>query len=82
MLNNYSLTLGATLIGNTICNIISSSLVTLLVELNYGNSFVAAATGILTFVVLIFGEYLPKSIARMNPVKFLSIFGIVLILFY
>lgn len=82
MLNNYSLTLGATLIGNTICNIISSSLVTLLVELNYGNSFVAAATGILTFIVLIFGEYLPKSIARMNPVKFLSIFGIVLILFY
>ncbi len=64
MLNNYSLTLGAILVGNTICNIVVSSLVTYAVEANGQAIYVALATGILAFIVLIFCEYLPKSIAR------------------
>ncbi|MDE6476717.1 MAG: CNNM domain-containing protein [Mycoplasmoidaceae bacterium] len=57
MLNNYSIALGSILIGNTISNIVCSSLVTLLVEKYYGNAYVALATGILTLFVLIFCEY-------------------------
>lgn len=35
----------------------------------YGNAGVAIATGILTFVVLVFAEVLPKTIAALYPEK-------------
>lgn len=57
------------LIGNNLVNILASSLATIVGMRLYGNTGVAIATGILTFVVLIFAEVLPKTIAALYPEK-------------
>jgi CBS domain containing-hemolysin-like protein len=57
------------LIGNNIVNISVSSLVTTFCIKFYGQSMVAYATGILTLVILIFGEVTPKQIAINNSKK-------------
>ncbi|EKT59430.1 hypothetical protein OO7_05594 [Providencia sneebia DSM 19967] len=57
------------LIGNNLINIIASSLATILGMRLYGNAGVAIATGILTFVILVFAEVLPKTIAALYPEK-------------
>ena len=51
------------LIGNNIVNISASALTTTLVYEVYGNEFVSLATGILTVLVLMFGEIMPKTLA-------------------
>ena len=51
------------LIGNNIVNISASSLTTSMVISAFGNQAVGIATGILTLVILIFGEITPKQIA-------------------
>ena len=51
------------LIGNDLVNISLSALVTKMTIERYGNAFVGAATGILTLVLLAFGEISPKQIA-------------------
>ncbi len=56
--------LGAILIGNNIVNIGASSLATVLATKIFGNSGVGIATGVMTILVLIFGEITPKSIAK------------------
>ncbi len=63
--------LSAVLIGNNIVNLSASSLNTTLAmnlakDMNFDNNsstFVGIATGILTFLILIFGEITPKTIA-------------------
>lgn len=57
------------LIGNNLVNILASSLATIVGIRLYGNAGVAIATGILTFVVLVFAEVLPKTIAALYPEK-------------
>lgn len=61
--------LSVVLIGNTIGNIVASTVATLLGQELYGSSGVAIATLILSFVVLIFAEMLPKTLAAMYPEK-------------
>ena len=56
--------LGAILIGNNIVNILASSLATTLFVSLVGPSGVGIATGVMTVLVLIFGEITPKSIAK------------------
>lgn len=56
--------LGAILIGNNIVNIGASSLATVLATNIFGSSGVGIATGIMTILILIFGEITPKSIAK------------------
>lgn len=56
--------LSTILIGNNIVNITASSLTTVLVSQLFGNRFIGYATGILTLIVLIFGEITPKSLAN------------------
>ncbi|MDO5517550.1 MAG: hemolysin family protein [Clostridium sp.] len=56
--------LGAILIGNNIVNIGASSLATILATNIFGSSGVGIATGVMTVLVLIFGEITPKSIAK------------------
>ena len=56
--------LGAILIGNNIVNILASSLATTLFVSSVGPSGVGIATGVMTVLVLIFGEITPKSIAK------------------
>ena len=55
--------LSAILIGNNIVNLSASALVTSVAINVWGNYAVGFATGILTFIVLIFAEILPKTIA-------------------
>ena len=61
--------LSAIHIGNNIVNIAASSLTTTLTIRVFGNPYVGAAAGILTLVVLIFGEITPKSIAQARSLK-------------
>lgn len=72
--------LSAILIGNNIVNIFASSLTTTLVYEVYGNEFVSIATGILTIVVLMFGEIMPKTIAGKYAEKIAMIYAPVLYL--
>jgi putative hemolysin len=54
------------LIGNNIVNIGASAIATSLAINLWGNSGVGIATGIMTFLVLVFGEVTPKSFAAQN----------------
>ena len=56
--------LGAILIGNKIVNILASSLATTLFVSLVGPSGVAISTGVMTVLVLIFGEITPKTVAK------------------
>ena len=56
--------LGAILIGNNIVNIGASSLATILATNLFGSGGVGIATGVMTILILIFGEITPKSIAK------------------
>ncbi len=56
--------LGAILIGNNIANIAASGLATVLATNIFGSGGVGIATGVMTILVLIFGEITPKSIAK------------------
>ncbi|WP_445374165.1 HlyC/CorC family transporter [Photorhabdus tasmaniensis] len=55
------------LIGNNLVNILASALATIIGIRLYGDAGVAIATGVLTFIVLIFSEVMPKTIAALYP---------------
>ncbi|PLV52437.1 DUF21 domain-containing protein [Erwinia sp. E602] len=57
------------LIGNNLVNILASAIGTIVGMRLYGDAGVAIATGILTFLVLVFAEVLPKTIAALYPEK-------------
>src|SRR5699024_2466597 len=59
----------AILIGNNLFNIAASSLMTSLAIDFFGNTGVGIATGIMTLLILIFGEITPKSLASQNAEK-------------
>ena len=59
--------IGALLLGNNIVNILSASLATALMTRLFGDSGVALATLVMTVLVLIFGEVLPKTLAITYP---------------
>ncbi|MGN0334540.1 MAG: HlyC/CorC family transporter [Lachnospiraceae bacterium] len=61
--------LSAILIGNNIVNISASALTTVFATDVFGNLAIGAATGILTLLVLIFGEVTPKTCATIYPEK-------------
>ncbi len=63
ILSNQPKMLSAILIGNNIVNISASSLMTVLVTDVLGNKYVGIGTGVLTLLVLIFGEITPKTSA-------------------
>ena len=58
--------LSAILIGNNIVNLSASSLATSLAIKVWGNMGAGIATGILTFLILIFGEISPKTLATIH----------------
>ncbi|MEM4756228.1 MAG: hemolysin family protein [Candidatus Woesearchaeota archaeon] len=59
-------TLIAILIGNNIVNIAASSLATVIAIGFFGNLGVGIATGIMTFLLLVFGEITPKAYCANN----------------
>lgn len=55
--------LSAILVGNNVVNLSASSLATSFVISHFGNTAVGIATGVLTLLILIFGEISPKTLA-------------------
>ena len=62
--------IGSLLLGNTFVNILASSLATTLLETNFGPRAVAIATVVMTIVILVFGEVLPKTLAIARTDRF------------
>ena len=59
--------IGSLLLGNNIVNILSASLATALLTRAFGDGGVALATFVMTALVLVFGEVLPKTVAITYP---------------
>ena len=67
------------LIGNNLVNILAASIATMLAIDVFGSAGVGVATGIMTFLILVFGEIVPKSLAvRHAKYVSLKVAGIVL----
>ncbi|MEL6570994.1 MAG: HlyC/CorC family transporter [Pseudomonadota bacterium] len=64
--------IGSVLLGNNVVNILATSLATAVLTKVFGQNGVAAATLIMTLLVLIFAEVLPKTYAITNPEKVAS----------
>ncbi len=62
----YDRAISAILIGNNVVNIGSSSLATIVCIAFFGSAGSVVSTIVMTVIVLIFGEVLPKSIAKNN----------------
>ena len=62
--DHYDKALCAVLIGNNLVNIASSSVATVIAMALVGDAGVAIATGVMTVLLLIFGEILPKQLAK------------------
>ncbi|WP_083100200.1 HlyC/CorC family transporter [Pseudophaeobacter leonis] len=61
--------IGSVLLGNNLVNILATSLATALLTRTFGESGVAYATLVMTLLVLIFAEVLPKTYAISNAEK-------------
>lgn len=59
--------IGLILLGNNFVNILASATATLLGLKLYGEAGIAIATGALTFLILIFAEVAPKTVAALHP---------------
>ncbi len=70
LLDNKPKMLSAILIGNNIVNILATSLSTSIAIKLFGSTGVGIATGIITVIILVFGEITPKNLASANPEKF------------
>jgi len=63
LVGNRERLIGALLLGNTFVNILVSSLATSVLEDRFGHNAVVIVTALMTAVVLIFAEVLPKTLA-------------------
>ncbi|MCW9046844.1 MAG: HlyC/CorC family transporter [Gammaproteobacteria bacterium] len=59
--------LGLILLGNNFVNILASAIATILALRYFGEAGIAIATGLLTFIILIFAEVAPKTLAALHP---------------
>ena len=75
ILDHYPKMLSTVLIGNNIVNIGASAIATLWATDVFGNWAVGVMTGILTFVVLIFGEIVPKTTVSCNADKYAKLYA-------
>ena len=76
--------LSAILIGNNIVNLSASALSTTLTLKVFGSSLVGVATGVLTFLILVFGEITPKNVASKNAeniaLKYIGIISVLVVI--
>lgn len=73
--------LSAILIGNNIVNLSAASLTTTIALDIWGNAAIAIASGVLTVLILIFGEITPKTLATIHSEKLsLTYAGVILFL--
>ncbi|MCM1507484.1 MAG: hemolysin family protein [Ruminococcus flavefaciens] len=73
--NKFDEVLTAVLIGNNIVNIATSSVSTLLFVSIFGKSGAGISTAVITVLVLVFCEVLPKSYAKRNAEKLALLFA-------
>lgn len=73
IIDDFDKALTTILVLNNVVNIASSSLATVLFTEKFGSGSVGVATLVMTVLVLIFGEIMPKSLAKENSENF-SIF--------
>lgn len=66
VIDDQSKMLSAILIGNNIVNLSASSLTTTLALRLWDNKMVGVATGVLTLLILVFGEITPKTLATLS----------------
>ena len=66
VISNKGKMLSAILIGNNVVNLSASSLITTLAIKKFGNAYVGFATGVITLLILIFGEISPKTMATLK----------------
>ncbi|MCG8315856.1 MAG: CNNM domain-containing protein, partial [Pseudomonadales bacterium] len=59
--------IGVILIGNNFVNILASSIATIIAIRLWGDAGIAYATGLLTFIILVFAEVTPKTLAAIRP---------------
>lgn len=67
ILSRPDLLLSVVLIGNTLANIVASTIATLIGQRLYGDVGVAIATALLTLIILVFSEMIPKTFAAIYP---------------
>ncbi len=67
--------LSTILIGNNVVNLTAAALVSIVALRFFGSEGVAAATGILTMVVLLFGEIIPKTLCARHAAAAVRIFA-------
>lgn len=64
VMSKYDRMITTILVGNNIVNLSASALATVVTIKLFGNIYISVATGILTLLILIFGEIIPKTLAR------------------
>ena len=78
--------IGAVLLGNNLVNIVAASLATTLFTKLYGDSGVAVAIMVMTAVVVIFAEVMPKTYAIARPesasIRVAPAIGLIVTLFF
>ncbi len=74
--NNYESALATILIGNNLVNIASESVATVIVISLLGSSYAWVATVVMTVIVLLCGEIVPKVVVKTMPETFATIFAI------
>ncbi len=79
LIESYDRSLIALLVGNNIVNTLTASLTTVIFTDLFGMSGVGIATLVVTCVVIVFGEVMPKSFANESPETLLKIASPVLI---
>ncbi|MCI9067089.1 MAG: HlyC/CorC family transporter [Lachnospiraceae bacterium] len=81
VISNKGKMLSAILIGNNVVNLSASSLITTLAIKKFGNAYVGIATGVITLLILIFGEISPKTMATLKAESIaLKIAGVISLL--
>jgi putative hemolysin len=79
--DDQSETLITILIGNNVVNILGAVIATKLTIDYFGDAYLGVATGVMTFLILTFGEIMPKVIAANNTVK-MALFVSPILLFF
>lgn len=85
VIENPSKMLSTILVGNNIVNLSASSLMTTLTMQLFGSKAVGLATGVLTLLILVFGEITPKTLSTLYSeqiaLKYASIIYTLMIIF-
>ncbi|MCL2718418.1 MAG: hemolysin family protein [Lachnospiraceae bacterium] len=80
IIENYRKMLSTVVVGNNVVNITASALTTSLVLRIWGNLAVGIATGILTFIILLWAEIIPKTLASLHAEKMVLKYAMLVLL--